>query len=259
MIFFSNVSVETAENNYILKRISLRIPSGKFSIILGPSGAGKTTLLRLVNGLVIPTSGKVLVNNETVSSKNLKKVRVSTGMIFQQANLVNNLSVLNNVLIGSLGLHQKWWSNLYIFPDEIRLKALGLLDKVGLLDKAYTRAEKLSGGEQQRVGIARALMQDPKVILADEPIASLDPGSSHKILSLLKSLSEREKITVLCSLHQPEMAMMYADRIVGLSNGEIVLEKKSTKISKKQISEIYDSNKQTTDDDNYKFISWKTY
>ena len=161
------------------------------------------------------------------------------GMIFQQFNLVGNLSVINNVLAGSLGAHQKWYTGFYIFPKKLRLRALEVIDRVGLLDKAYYRTDKLSGGQQQRVGIARALIQKPKVLLADEPIASLDPLIANNILSLIKKISSEDNITVLCSLHQVDFATRFSQRIIGLNNGKVVMDEQNKGINPEDIKKVY--------------------
>jgi len=227
-----------------LEGISARIEQGEFVCILGPSGSGKTTLLRTVNGLVPLSSGTVRVNNIDVIPQNLQTIRCDVGMIFQQFNLVGNLSVINNVLSGSLASQQKWYSGIYLFPKSLRLKALEVIDRVGLLDKAYQRADKLSGGQQQRVGIARALMQKPKVLLADEPIASLDPMIAYNILSLLKEISSDDNITVLCSLHQVDFALRFSHRILGLSAGKIVMDEPTKELTVDYIRKMYRTHEQ---------------
>ena len=144
------------------------------------------------------------------------------------------------MLSGSLGTHQKWWSNLFLFPRSYRLKALDLIDRVGLLDKAYNRADELSGGEQQRVGIARAMMQEPTVLLADEPVASVDPSNSHNILSLLRDLCKEKNVAVLCSLHQVDLALQFSDRIVGFSGGNLILNESTSNLDTDSLHNVYD-------------------
>lgn len=263
MVEFSNITKTFPDGTVAVDDISFTAHQGMFTVVLGPSGAGKTTLLRTVNRLVVPSSGSVVIDGTEVSDKNLKKVRTDVGMVFQQFNLVGNLSVLMNVLSGYLGTHQKWWSNLYLFPKSFRIKALDCLDRVGLIDKAYNRADELSGGEQQRVGIARALMQEPKVLLADEPVASVDPLTSQGILSLLRELCKEKNLTVLCSLHQVDLALQFSDRIIGISNGKKILDEKSTGLDVEKLKSVYDTKSQgllfgaTNNDykDHY-FISW---
>ncbi|MFH1581673.1 MAG: phosphonate ABC transporter ATP-binding protein [Pseudomonadota bacterium] len=266
MIEFNQVTKIFDGGTAALNGVSTKIQQGEFVSILGPSGSGKTTFLRTVNGLVTPTSGSVKVNGLDVIPLNLRKVRSRVGMIFQQFNLVANLSVLNNVLTGSLASHQKWYSGLYVFPEELRLRALEVLDRVGLLDKAYQRADRLSGGQQQRVGIARALMQKPNILLADEPIASLDPTIAYNILSLIKKISREDNITVLCSLHQVDFAMRFSARIIGLSEGKIVMDEPIKDLTIDRIKNIYIAHDQglffgaeaeTYNDD--ELISWNEY
>lgn len=240
MVIFSNLGKVFPDGTVALSDVSLSIEKGLFTVILGPSGAGKTTLLRMVNGLVIPSSGDIKVDGVPVIKENLRKIRTQVGMVFQHFNLVGNLSVIKNVLSGSLGTHQKWWSNLFVFPRTSQLKALDLLDRVGLLDKAYNRADELSGGEQQRVGIARAMMQDPKVILADEPVASVDPSNSRNILSLLRDLCNEKGVTILCSLHQVDLALQFSDIITGFSNGKLIFNNPSSKLDRDSLRRIYD-------------------
>ncbi len=240
MVEFSNVKKIFSDGTIALDGISFNVEKSQFTVILGPSGAGKTTLLRMINGLVTPTKGRVTVGGINVIEKNYRKVRTRVGMVFQHFNLVGNLSVLKNVLSGSLGTHQKLWSNIFLFPKSYRLRALDLLDRVGLLDKAYNRADELSGGEQQRVGIARAMMQEPKVILADEPVASIDPANSINILSLLKSLCKENQVTVLCSLHQVDFALQFSDRIVGFSGGKMIFDDQTSNLDRISLRNIYD-------------------
>ena len=240
MVEFSNVKKIFSDGTIALDGISFNVEKSQFTVILGPSGAGKTTLLRMINGLVTPTKGRVTVGGINVIEKNYRKVRTRVGMVFQHFNLVGNLSVMKNVLSGSLGTHQKLWSNIFLFPKSYRLRALDLLDRVGLLDKAYNRADELSGGEQQRVGIARAMMQEPKVILADEPVASIDPANSINILSLLKSLCKENQVTVLCSLHQVDFALQFSDRVVGFSGGKMIFDDQTSNLDRISLRNIYD-------------------
>ncbi|MBC8472775.1 MAG: phosphonate ABC transporter ATP-binding protein [Planctomycetes bacterium] len=244
MVKFENISKTFPDGTVAVDEVSFTAPEKMLTVILGPSGAGKTTLLRTVNQLVHPTSGKIDIDGVEVTTRNLKIIRTGVGMIFQQFNLVGNLSVLLNVLSGSLGTHQEWWSNLYLFPKTYRLRALDLLDRVGLIDKVYKRADELSGGEQQRVGIARALMQEPKVLLADEPVASVDPMTSQGILTLLKELCREKNLTVLCSLHQVDLALQFSDRIIGITDGKIILDEKSSILDMEKLKNIYNTKTQ---------------
>lgn len=244
MIEFSQVRKVFDDRTVALVEVSATINQGEFVVLLGPSGSGKTTLLRSINGLVTLTSGNIAVDGVPVAGKNLKKIRSTTGMIFQQFNLVGNLSVINNVLTGCLATHDKWYSILYLFPKALRIRALEVLDRVGLLDRAYQRADTLSGGQQQRVGIARALMQKPTVLLADEPIASLDPMIACSILSLLEQICNEDNITVVCSLHQVDFALQFAKRIIGLSEGQIVVDDKTENLTANYLRKIYQSHDQ---------------
>ena len=239
MVEFKNISKIFPDGTKAVDKASFTIPEKAFTVILGPSGAGKTTLLRSVNRLVTPSDGKIEIDNVEVTDSNLKQIRAGIGMIFQQFNLVGNLSVLLNVLSGYLGTHQKWWSNLYLFPKADRLRALDLLDRVGLIDKAYNRADELSGGQQQRVGIARALMQNPRVLLADEPVASVDPLTSQGILGLLNELCQEKNLTIICSLHQVDLALQFSDRIIGIADGKIILDKATSKLNLEKLKNIY--------------------
>ena len=190
---------------------------------MGPSGSGKTTLLRTINRLVEHSSGKVLIDGEAVTQKNLQEIRTKIGMVFQHFNLVGNLCALNNVLTGLLSKNNSLSSIFYLFNRQQKLLALEALDQVGLLSKAFARTDQLSGGQQQRVGIARAIVKKPMLMLADEPVASLDPMISFQVLSLLKEISISQGITVLCNLHQVDFALRFADRIIGLAEGRIVI------------------------------------
>ncbi len=266
MIEFHQISKTFTDGTVALKDVSFRIKRGEFVVILGPSGSGKTTLLRTINGLIQPTSGTVSVMGTDVNAQSLSKIRKKTGMIFQQFNLVKNISVINNVLSGSLGSFQKWQSGFYIFPKANRLKALEAIDRVGLLDKAYHRADRLSGGQQQRVGIARAIIQEPEILLADEPIASVDPMIAYNILSLLREICLEDNITVLCSLHQVDFALQFAQRIIGLAEGKIVMDEEAKNLTKDYIRKIYASheqgmffgiNKDSYSDD--QLITWSKY
>jgi phosphonate transport system ATP-binding protein len=208
-----------------LNPTSLQFLKGEFVVMLGASGAGKSTLLRSLNGLVLPSSGQVVVNGIGNLSEpdQLRLHRRHTGMVFQQHHLIGRLSVLANVLIGRLGYH----SGIATLAPWSRIEkegALAALDRVGLLDRALDRADQLSGGQQQRVGIARALVQEPKLLLADEPVASLDPATAERLLALLHAICRSDGLTLVVSLHQVEFARQFADRIIGLRNGTVVFD-----------------------------------
>ena len=222
-----------------LKGVNLKVKKGEFLSILGPSGSGKTTLLRSINGLESIENGKIFFEKENIDEIYLPEVQKKTGMIFQDFNLVNNLSAINNVLTGLLNSSSKFLSMFYLFTKEQKLEALKALETVGLLNKAYSRADELSGGQRQRVGIARAIIKKPLLLLADEPVASLDPKAANLIMSLLKKINKGFNITVICNLHQVDLATKYSDRIVGLLDGEIRFDQPTSNIDKVSASQIY--------------------
>ena len=222
-----------------LRGVNLKVNKGEFISILGPSGSGKTTLLRSINGLEKIDSGNIFFEEEKITETYLPEVQKKTGMIFQEFNLVNNLSAINNVLTGLLNSSSKFLSMFYIFTKEQKLEALKALETVGLLNKSYNRADELSGGQRQRVGIARAIIKKPTLLLADEPVASLDPKAADLIMSLLKKINQQFNITVICNLHQVELASQYSDRIVGLLDGEILFNEHAKNVDKTIIKEIY--------------------
>jgi phosphonate transport system ATP-binding protein len=240
----STISIESVTKRFpngfeALKGISTEIAAGSFTVILGPSGAGKSTLLRLLNGLESPSSGSVQIAGETLDKGNLRKLHSSVAMVFQQFNLVERLSVVTNVLTGRLA-HRSWAGSVfYLFRTEDMAVAQEALARVGLTDKAWSRADKLSGGQQQRVGIARALAQRPKVILADEPVASLDPVSSEEIMGLLREICDRDGITVVVNLHQVDLAKRFADRIIGMNSGRVVFDGPPAELSAQALRTIY--------------------
>jgi len=208
-----------------LRDVSFEVEDGEFLIIIGLSGSGKSTLLRCINRLVEPTEGQIIWNGIDVTKagpEELREIRRQIGMIFQQFNLVKRSSVLTNVLAGRLGYVNPWSSLLHRFPPEDHRRAMQALERLGIADQAHKRADELSGGQQQRVGIARALMQEPKMILADEPVASLDPVLAHSILGHLEQLNQEDGITILCSLHFLDLVQRYATRVIGLRDGQIV-------------------------------------
>ncbi|MGD2164612.1 MAG: phosphonate ABC transporter ATP-binding protein, partial [Anaerolineae bacterium] len=205
--------------------VSFSVEEGEFLIIIGLSGSGKSTLLRCINRLIEPTEGQILWNDVDITAAdaaNLRKIRRKIGMVFQHFNLVRRSTVMTNVLGGRLGYVRQWSSVLHQFPRRDREKALAALQRLGIDDQAHKRADELSGGQQQRVGIARALMQDPEMILADEPVASLDPVLAHSILDHLQELNQEEDMTILCSLHYLDLIQEYASRVIGLREGRIV-------------------------------------
>ena len=222
-----------------LRGVNLKVKKGEFISILGPSGSGKTTLLRSINGLEKIESGSILFDDQKIDENYLPEVQKKTGMIFQEFNLVNNLSAINNVLTGLLNSSSKFLSMFYLFTRAQKLEALKALETVGLLNKSYNRADELSGGQRQRVGIARAIIKKPTLLLADEPVASLDPKAADLIMSLLKKINKDFNITVICNLHQVELASKYSDRIVGLLDGEILFNDLAKNLDKTSIRTIY--------------------
>jgi phosphonate transport system ATP-binding protein len=225
-----------------LHDVSFQVEDGEFLAVIGLSGSGKSTLLRCINRLIEPTAGRVLWNGVDVTAakgEDLRHIRRQIGMVFQQFNLVKRSSVFTNVLSGRLGYAHSWMSLLRIFSPEDHQRAVAALERVGIADKAQNRADQLSGGQQQRVGIARALMQEPKLILADEPVASLDPVLAHSILQYLEQLNRQDGITVLCSLHFLDLVHRYASRVVGLKAGELVFEGRPQELTRVRFKEVY--------------------
>jgi phosphonate transport system ATP-binding protein len=225
-----------------LDKVSFEVPRGQFLAVIGLSGSGKSTLLRCINRLIEPTSGKILWNDLDItaaSEEELRLIRRKIGMVFQHFNLVHRSSVLTNVLAGRLGYVNPAWSIVNRFPKEDMEKAMKQLNRVGIAEKAHQRADELSGGQQQRVGIARALMQDPAMILADEPVASLDPVLAHSIMQYLELINKEDGVTVLCSLHFLDLVHRYAHRVVALNEGKLVFDGLPEEIDDKRFKEIY--------------------
>jgi len=242
MIQFDNVDVVYPNGFQGLKDVNLNINPGEFVVIVGLSGAGKSTLVRTINGLVPYTSGTLTVNDETVdpgSRTGLRRLRSKIGMIFQSFNLVNRISVLSNVLVGRSSYLSTWRSLLGWYRPEDKVIAFRSLERVGIVEKAYVRASSLSGGQQQRVAIARVLAQDPSVILADEPVASLDPPTAHMVLQDLKRINQELGITTIVNLHHLDMARRYADRVIGMRAGEVVFDGTVDEATDTAIEEIY--------------------
>ena len=241
------ISINNIDKRYdngfkAIENLNLEIKQGSFTVILGPSGAGKSTMLRMINGLETHTSGSLRVADLEVNKKNLRSVRERVAMVFQHFNLVSRLSVMTNVLTGRLAKRHPLLSLIYLFPKEDYVIAQKALARVGLKKKVWNRADKLSGGQQQRVGIARALAQEPLAILADEPVASLDPVISQEILSLLRDICREMNITVVASLHQVDFAREYADRIIGMNAGRIVFDGKPEELTRAEEERIYRNN-----------------
>jgi phosphonate transport system ATP-binding protein len=248
MVRFEAVSKHFPDCTQALKSVSLEVPKGEFCVVLGPSGAGKSTLLRLLNGLVAPSEGEFYFAGERVTRRNLRSVQKRVAMIHQSFNLVQRLPVISNVLSGMLPAISTPRALLGVFPAELQRKACRLIDRVGLGEEhVYRRAGDLSGGQQQRVGIARAFIGDPLVVLADEPVASLDPRISRSILSLLKEASREQDATVLCSLHQVDLTREFADRVIGMHAGRVVFDGGVEELTDEVLSVIYDGTRTKTE------------
>jgi phosphonate transport system ATP-binding protein len=237
-----NLTKVYEDGTVALKGISFDVQDGEFLVIIGLSGSGKSTLLRCINRLIEPTSGQVIWDDVDITAANpreLRRIRRQIGMIFQHFNLVKRLPVMTNVLSGRLGYVSTWRSILGRWSREDRQRALQNLDLVGIREKARNRADELSGGQQQRVGIARALMQEPRLLLADEPVASLDPATSHSVMKYIEQLNRDFDVTVLCSLHFLSLARTYATRIIALKDGELVFDGDPMDIDDQRFKEIY--------------------
>lgn len=245
MLQYKNLSKTYDDGTQALKGVSFEVEKGEFLIIIGLSGSGKSTLLRCTNRLIDPTGGEIIWNDTDIAKlnqKQLRPIRRKIGMVFQQFNLVKRLSVMNNVLSGRLGYVDNWTGMTYRFSNKDKDKAIKALDRVGLTEQSWKRASELSGGQQQRVGIARALMQEPEIILADEPVASLDPVLAHTILGDLERLNKEDGITIICSLHYLDLVQRYATRVIGLRDGRVVYRGTGEDIRKmtdEQFKEIY--------------------
>lgn len=227
MLIVENLTMIYPDGTVALRDVSFKVEAGEFLIIIGLSGSGKSTLLRCINRLVEPTEGRIVWNGTDITAADhdqLRIIRRDIGMIFQHFNLVRRSSVLVNVLSGRLGYTPPGWSLINRFSRADRKMAMDALTRVGIPEKAANRADELSGGQQQRVGIARALMQEPNMILADEPVASLDPVLAHSILGSLESLNKEDNMTIVCSLHYLDLVQRYATKVIGLRDGRIVFE-----------------------------------
>ncbi|PEV79084.1 phosphonate ABC transporter ATP-binding protein [Bacillus cereus] len=242
MIEFRNVSKVYPNGTKGLNNINLKIQKGEFVVMVGLSGAGKSTLLRSVNRLHEITEGEIIIEGESITvakGKGLRRMRRDIGMIFQSFNLVKRSTVLKNVLAGRVGYHSTLRTTLGLFPKEDVELAFQALKRVNILEKAYARADELSGGQQQRVSIARALAQEAKIILADEPVASLDPLTTKQVLNDLKKINEDFGITTIVNLHSIDLARQYATGIIGLHAGEIVFDGSVEEATDEKFAEIY--------------------
>ncbi len=242
MIEFRDVSVTYRGGVKALRHVDLTIDDGEFVVVVGLSGAGKSTLLRSLNGLIPATEGSIKVDGTEVvgaSVAELRKVRSRIGMIFQTFNLVHRTSVVNNVLMGRLAGVSAWRSTFGMWPAADREAAMTALERVGIVEKAYVRAANLSGGQQQRVGIARALAQEPSVMLADEPVAALDPVTSRQVMGDLRKINQELGITTLVNLHFLDLAREFGQRLVGLREGQIVFDGDLDDVTDDTFREIY--------------------
>ncbi len=240
MINFNSISKSYPDGTVALSNVSFEVPKGQFCVLLGHSGAGKSTILRLVNGLVAPTQGEVTVDGAKLTPRSLRDIRRKVSMIHQEFNLSGRSSVATNVMSGALADVSFFMALIGWFPTAIRRKCCELVELVGLREEHLKRrASALSGGQQQRVGIARSLMLDPLVILADEPIASLDPSASREVLAHLRSIAIDRGCTILCCLHQVDLAREFADRIVGIEGGKVVFDLVPDEVDNTTLGLIY--------------------
>ena len=242
MIKFDKVNKVYPNGLHALKNISLEINQGEFVAIIGLSGAGKSTLLRTINRMHDISEGSLTVNGQEVndlSGKDLRKFRRKVGMVFQSFNLVTRTTVINNVLTSRAPDMPLWKSIIGLYSKEDKVIALEALDKVGILDKAYVRADQLSGGQQQRVALARTLAQKPEIILADEPVAALDPITAKQVMDDFKKINKELNMSVLINIHHVDLALKYADRVIGIKAGEIVYDGPATKVDSEVLKQIY--------------------
>lgn len=250
MIKFQNVSKTYPNGVQALKNVNLTIEPGQFVAIIGLSGAGKSTLIKLVNKMIDVSEGNISVQGLEIPKlrgKSLRKYRRHVGMVFQSFNLVNRTTVINNVLAARVPDMNPFLSLFGIYTKKDKLLALESLHKVGILEKAYIRADQLSGGQQQRVALARTLAQNPTIILADEPVASLDPITANQIMSDFERINQTEKITILVNMHHVDLALKYATRVIGIHAGEIVYDGDTESVTEGILKKIY--GRELTDED----------
>ncbi len=242
MIEFKNVSKVYSNNVRALNNVNLKIEQGEFVAIIGLSGAGKSTLLRAINKMHPITSGELLVDGADVAKlkgRSLRRFRRKIGMVFQSFNLVKRTSVINNVLTSKVADMNFFYSLFGIFTRKDKINALEALDKVGILEKAYIRADQLSGGQQQRVALARTLAQNPEVILADEPVASLDPIMASSVMNDFRRINKEMNISIIINIHHVDLALKYSDRVIGIKAGEIVYDGPTSGVNDEILKEIY--------------------
>jgi phosphonate transport system ATP-binding protein len=250
MISFKNVSKTYPNGTKALRNVSLDIKQGEFVAIIGLSGAGKSTLIKLINKMIDTTEGQLLVNDLDVikiHGKELRQFRRNIGMVFQSFNLINRTSVINNVLAARVADMNPLMGLIGIYSKQDKMLALESLHKVGILEKAYIRADQLSGGQQQRVALARTLAQNPSIILADEPVASLDPITANQIMKDFERINKSENITVVVNMHHVDLALKYANRVIGINNGEIIYDGPAGNITEDLLKKIY--GRELTDED----------
>ncbi|MZQ85707.1 phosphonate ABC transporter ATP-binding protein [Paenibacillus sp. 5J-6] len=244
LLEFKQVSKQYGADTRALSDVNFTVKEGEFLSIIGPSGAGKSTLLRCINRMIDASSGEIIFDGADIMNfkkHELKRLRTQMGMVFQHYNLVNRLTVVENVLHGRLGYKSTLEGVLGLYTKEEKKQAFDILSILGLEDQVYKRCDQLSGGQKQRVGIARALVQNPKMLLCDEPIASLDPNASKVIMDYLRTISTNMGITVIVNLHQVDAALKYSDRILGVNKGAIVYDGSPKEIKRDQLSQIYGS------------------
>lgn len=238
----SELSKEYQGGTKALTDVNFSVEEGEFVSIIGPSGAGKSTLLRCINKMIDATNGEINFDGVSVNNlkkRELRKYRTKIGMIFQHYNLVNRLSVIENILHGRLGYKSTIAGVVGLYDEQEKKQAFELIAKLGLQEQVYKRCDQLSGGQKQRVGIARALIQNPKMILCDEPIASLDPNASKIIMDHLKNINKQMGITCIFNLHQVDVAVHYSDRIIGINSGKVIFNGRPEELTSDKIHEIY--------------------
>ncbi|MDL4840536.1 phosphonate ABC transporter ATP-binding protein [Aquibacillus rhizosphaerae] len=247
MIEFMNVDKIYPNGTQALQNLNLKIEQGEFVAVIGLSGAGKSTLIRCINRMHDITEGQLLVDGTDITNlrgKQVRDLRRRIGMIFQSFNLVTRISVIKNVLVSFVPDNALWRNIIGLYTKQQKVKALEALDKVGILEKAYIRVDQLSGGQQQRVALARTLAQNPAIILADEPIASLDPVTSKLVMDDFKRINKEMNISVIMNIHHVEVALEYADRIIGVRAGEVVFDGPTSKVTDDILHDIYGGNKE---------------
>lgn len=250
LLELKNVSKRYSPETLALDNVSFSVDEGEFVSVIGPSGSGKSTLLRCINRLIEPNLGEICVDgviSSSLNKKKLRKLRTKIGMIFQHYNLVERLTVIENVLHGRLGYKSTLAGVFGRYSQEEKRQAIRIINMLGLNEQVHKRCDQLSGGQKQRVGIARALVQSPKLILCDEPIASLDPNASQIIMGHLRNISTEMGITVIVNLHQVEVALKYSDRIIGVNRGKVVFNGPPSALTTRQIDAIYGSEPESVE------------